>query len=389
MNLTMKRLLQLDVVFKFNLGYLVFFNLSVWGRVESVRMMSYYFLFYMVVRLGSLFVAKHFIERDQAATLIRLGFAMAILQFVVCMWVLPFLSNDWVWMSVASAPFAVFSSFFQMAFNQILAYQGRTDKYMLFFSYRTYLSTLLGISIPLLFGWMMEWGGLQSVTGVFLVFSLLSFVLACRLPHLPTGVTPSTQKTSLSLPVRMSMVHLLFLVTCGFVVQYHDMFRSFFSYAITDDAFRVGWLNVGFALVSTLCLILVRFLKGTPSVWFGTAFLVFTIACLLPFIETTPFLLVISTLLFTASFFFFLSIYHSATFHLTGGLLPNEQFHVLFKREIVATVSKGMFALGTMLVAMDTLEDPIFKAFTYSIVVCAGVAFICLLTLDSYIKKNP
>lgn len=395
MNQKLKKLLSIEIMFHLIVGFLLFINLKVWEKTETIHMMIFYYLIYFVFRYISYGLGTYFILKSKIIFLIRVAFFFMVLQFLSLLFILDYINNEWLWISLIAFPTAFFASFYSMAFNQLVSYYGKQKEYPTFFSYKTYIASALGFFVPLMVGFFVRDYGFQTISFVLLLVSIICLGITFTIK--PITLNFDSKKTFIQdllktknmfdIPRTVLISHTLFLLIGGFVFQFTDIFKSIFSFMIAKDDFYLGVLNSIFFIISTIALILFKKIKNvSQQSWFLFSGIILSLSIFLTYFPNDTTLLIVC-FLFAFGMFFYRTMYHSVSFQLMNNLNNYEKFIILFKREMVSLLGKISFTFVTFIFAFNTIEDIEYKYISLIVLVLMGIMIYLYYYIFRFIEN--
>lgn len=390
MNKDLKRIFITDIAFKLITGFLLFVNLKVWERTESLQMMFYYYFAYFVFRFISYGLGTYFVLKSRILFLLRTSFLLIIFQFLSFLVVLDYIENDWIWVAMVAFPTGFFASFYKMSSNQLISHYGKKKEYPTFFSYRTFVGTVIGFFIPLLFGLLIEEWGFKISCFIFIIIGSLCFAFTLKLKKADITFPEKTnflhdvmyRDKGVKIAPQILTFHTLLVLIGGFAFQFVDVFKSIFTFISADNAFYLGVLNAIFLAVSSIGLLLFKRLPNVSKfTWFVVSSITLGVAIICSTILTVDKTnLIFICMLFAFGLYFFITLYESLSFELIGKQSDYHKFVVLFKREMISMVGKISFTIISFIFAFESFSDAAYKWLSY--------ATILILIITMYLYKR-
>lgn len=394
MNVNLKKVLYVDLLFSTLVAYTLFINLFVWNHNPSIFMMSFYYLMYFLFRYISYFYGASLLLKGKIHFVLFLSAFSMIVQITSIISILPKIENTWVWLTIAAIPIAFFASFFSVSFNQFLSHFGKEKDFENYFSIKTFLSTGIHIFVPIISSIFIYYFSFESVSMVMILFAILMILFVYQLPKINLSFEPNhsllkdTFQTKLSpeLARYILIIHGLFMFFSTFFQQYKDSFSSIITFIVGENEVNVALINVTGFILTSIALLLFKKLSVSNTAWYSFSILCIFGSMFLSIYGGTVSLL-LAVFLFAFGGFYFSTLTRSISFKLIDNENDYHKLLVLLKREFILITGKIMFTFLVMFLSIETVTDQYYQILIY-VLVGVGLSTIYFYSkLENYTKK--
>lgn len=389
----LNKLVSLQVLHYFSLGFVMFIAYDIWKISETVGFFFTYYLLFTLYRLIAIPIMAWMVLRDKLKELLMLSFIISLLMAVMVYFVTGKISNPVYMLHLYALPLAFFTSFYQMGISQIIAQEGKERNFERFFYLTGLWRNIVDVALPILLGLIITYISYKASFVLMGIFSVYSMYAVYKMERISTGFNGETfkdifKKVETVIPKRIGMVHYVFIFASGMLLQYIDMAVSSYQFTLGSSELHIGILKSLF-VVAIFIVFKIKAKDWVPdSVWYYGSLLIFAGVILLETFTSSVqvdfyilFLLVI--LLYTLN-----SSTTSMSFKLMDESNNFGKFAILVKREIVRTVSKTLITLVGLFWTIENMDSVEYTMYSLSTLAVVVITFITYRDMAKYLAER-
>lgn len=387
----LEKLVKLQILHFFNLGFIIFIAYDIYQKSETLGGFFLYYLLFTLYRVIALPVVAWMVLRGKLKQVIGASFVISFLLAVGVLFFADTVESPLVLMHLYALPLALFTTFFQMGNNQLIAQTGKDAQYSKFFYLTGVWKNAVDVALPILLGVLITAISYKASFVVMAALSLYSIYTVVKMDKMKTGFNGEKfkdifRKTTTAIPKKIQYIHYGFIFVSGMLLQYLDMAMTSYQFAVSTDELKVGILRSIF-VVALYILYKVKTKTNAPDkYWFyGSLGTFIGVTVLGAVVDSTVTNYVV---LFTLVVLVY-TIFSSSTtmsFTLMGDSTNFEKFAILFKREIVRTASKIVVIGLGMFWSIDTIESVEYKMYTVIMIAVAIGMYVTYREIDKYVS---
>lgn len=395
--MTQKSIETLQLIYCFSFSYTLFFMYDIWQLGDSILGYLIYFASFPIIRLIYIPLATLFVIHNKISMLLKLSFVSNILMALSVIFLFPLIDNTLV-IPVLYALFAViFTSSFQTGYNYVIATYVEENKMEKFFYTTGFYRNIADTVLPILLGLIIVYVAKDAAYILLILISIWTILYLNTYEKVDTGKQDIAFKElfrkdgTSNIPKHIAVTHLIFIVVYNTFVHVFEVYGTSYLYTLATNDVDLAVYKVISVITVGAILFTKTKLPYTEQFWVVVASIGTVITLILGYLGGGAVVGVIAIAAILLMYVFQNS-FTSLSFRLMSGENTKNRIIVLFQREMLRAVGKGI--MGIILLFVPLASGGIFSSGFYILTAlvlgCLVVSFIFYVIIDNYITvKTP
>jgi hypothetical protein len=370
MNEKLKRILLIQILFFLNASFFTFIALKVWELENSLGFLFLYFFVFLSYRIIAMPISAWFLFKNKTKELMTLSFIFLFILSLICIFLTDEIENPYILIHFFGLPLAFFTTFFQIANNQMIAIAGKSNQFENFFYVTNIWKNIIEVIVPLVIGTVMYITSFETALYILLFSSIISIYISLRIEKTDVQFRNNKIKNIFKKEDdrelnALNLKHYIFIFVVAMVIQYLDISINGFQLTFGENPLFVGLLKT-FLVILVIFSYLVK-KKGiwSEETWLNISVYLLIFSFLLSIVELP--LLNNTVQLILVLIFLSLSIYimSSSSLALSFRLIDKKddfgKFATLFKREIIRNLGKLLISFSGFYFSFENIQSTEYK----------------------------